>query len=64
LSLGQLRAEQLARVREIVLDGLRRHQARVYLFSTIPYKVDLVDLSRTDPAFRKRVQQEGLLWNG
>lgn len=85
-----------------MLEGLRGHQARVYLFgsaakglagagsdidvavlplkplpvgvlssvrerleeSTIPYQVDLVDLTRTDPSFRKRVQEEGLLWNG
>jgi hypothetical protein len=32
--------------------------------STIPYKVDLVDLARTAPAFWKQVQREGLPWNG
>jgi len=30
--------------------------------STVPYTVDLVDLSRADPAFRKRVVKEGVLW--
>ncbi|MBE0467021.1 MAG: nucleotidyltransferase domain-containing protein [Candidatus Desulforudis sp.] len=102
MSRRQPRAEQLLRVRKIVLEGLRGPQTRVYLFgsaakglagagsdidvavlpleslpagvlssvrerleeSTIPYQVDLVDLTRTDPAFRKRVQEEGLLWNG
>ena len=29
--------------------------------STFPYRVDLVDLSQTDPAFRERVLQEGVL---
>lgn len=30
--------------------------------STIPYKVDLVDLRRTGPAFRRQVIEEGVLW--
>jgi predicted nucleotidyltransferase len=31
--------------------------------SSVPYHVDVVDLSRTDPAFRRRVLAEGVLWN-
>lgn len=30
--------------------------------STIPYSVDLVDLSQTEEAFRERVRREGILW--
>jgi len=30
--------------------------------SAVPYTVDLVDLSQTDPAFRARVLEEGVLW--
>lgn len=32
--------------------------------STVPYNIDLVDLSRTDPHLRERVQKEGVLWSG
>jgi uncharacterized protein len=31
--------------------------------STIPYTVDLVDLSQTDNNFRKKILAEGILWN-
>lgn len=38
-------------------------QARFVLEeSTVPYKVDLVDLRRTDAAFRRQVIEEGVLW--
>ncbi len=30
--------------------------------STIPYRVDVVDLSATDRAFRERVRKEGIVW--
>jgi hypothetical protein len=30
--------------------------------STVPYRVDLVDLSKTDSAFCRRVLQEGIEW--
>jgi len=30
--------------------------------STIPYEVELVDLSETTPEFRERVRREGILW--
>ncbi|WP_366923746.1 nucleotidyltransferase domain-containing protein [Metallumcola ferriviriculae] len=30
--------------------------------STIPYRVDVVDLSEVDPVFLKRVKEEGILW--
>ena len=30
--------------------------------STVPYSVDLVDLSQTEEPFRQRVRQEGILW--
>ena len=32
--------------------------------SHVPYNVDLVDLSVADAAFRERVIEEGILWNG
>ena len=31
--------------------------------SRVPYEVDLVDLSQTEPAFRARVLTEGTLWS-
>jgi hypothetical protein len=30
--------------------------------STIPYRVDVVDLADTDPTFRERVRREGVVW--
>jgi len=30
--------------------------------STVPFAVDLIDLSSVDPAFRRRVLQEGIPW--
>jgi predicted nucleotidyltransferase len=30
--------------------------------STIPYDVDVVDISTASPTFRERVRQEGILW--
>ncbi len=30
--------------------------------SRLPYKVDLVDLSRVAPAFRAQVEREGVVW--
>ena len=32
--------------------------------STIPYEVDVVDLSRVAPEFRERVRREGQRWVG
>jgi predicted nucleotidyltransferase len=96
------RARALERVREITLQVLGDHDARVYLFgssvtgrlrqssdidvaidavralpsgllaelrerleeSTIPYDVDIVDLSAAPPEIRARAEQEGLLWRG
>lgn len=31
--------------------------------SHVPYRVDVVDLTRTSPEFRQRVMTEGVLWN-
>jgi len=31
--------------------------------SNIPYSVDLVDLSRSNPGFVQRVREEGVAWN-
>ena len=31
--------------------------------SNIPYPVDLVDLSRSNPEFVQRVREEGVAWN-
>jgi uncharacterized protein len=31
--------------------------------SHVPYRVDVVDLTRTSPEFRQRVLTEGVLWN-
>jgi hypothetical protein len=30
--------------------------------STIPYRVDVVDLAETDADFRERIRREGVLW--
>jgi len=30
--------------------------------STVPYRVEVVDLGETDTAFRERVRREGILW--
>jgi uncharacterized protein len=32
--------------------------------SHVPYRVDVVDLSAVDPAFRERVLAEGVRWSG
>lgn len=32
--------------------------------SHIPYRVEVVDLSKVDPCFRERVLKEGIRWNG
>ncbi len=32
--------------------------------STIPYEVEVVDLSRVDRAFRRKVLAEAIAWNG
>ncbi|MGE0683362.1 MAG: nucleotidyltransferase family protein [Candidatus Binatia bacterium] len=31
--------------------------------SHVPYRVDVVDLQKTDPEFRRRVLTEGISWN-
>jgi predicted nucleotidyltransferase len=31
--------------------------------STIPYRVDVVDLADADPAFREQVRREGVVWS-
>jgi predicted nucleotidyltransferase len=30
--------------------------------STIPYEIDVVDLSQASPQFRERVRREGVVW--
>jgi uncharacterized protein len=52
LPTGPVPSDTLARLRETFED------------STIPYEVDVVDLSRVTPAFRERVQREGQRWVG
>jgi len=32
--------------------------------STIPYEVEVIDLSAVDEAFRRKVLAEGIAWNG
>lgn len=32
--------------------------------SRVPYWVEIVDLADVDPAFRQRILQEGVRWNG
>lgn len=31
--------------------------------STIPYRVEIVDLSHADDGFRQRIKEEGILWS-
>jgi hypothetical protein len=52
LPIGPLPADALARLREAFDE------------STIPYEVDVVDLSSVSPAFRERVLREGQQWVG
>jgi uncharacterized protein len=30
--------------------------------STIPYTVDIIDLSQTDPGFRQKIIEKGIIW--
>lgn len=32
--------------------------------SNLPYTVDIIDLSQIDEAFKQKILQEGILWNG
>lgn len=32
--------------------------------STVPYRVDVVDIAEAAPGFRERVRREGILWIG
>ncbi|WP_100401114.1 type VII toxin-antitoxin system MntA family adenylyltransferase antitoxin [Bacillus sp. FJAT-44742] len=48
---GALKAECLASLRDNLED------------STIPYNVDVVDLTKADSSFRTKVIKEGILWN-
>jgi hypothetical protein len=32
--------------------------------SELPYRVDLVDLSKVNPSFKEKVKKEGILWIG
>ena len=100
LSQNPVRQRSLERVRQIVLDRLEGHRARVYLFgscargtinrwsdidvaiepleklpvgliahinedleeSTVPYFVDVVDLSTSRPEFRDRIMKDAVVW--
>ncbi len=48
---GELPAGLLSRIREEIEN------------SNVPYQVDLIDLSQTDEAFRRRVLKEGTQWS-
>lgn len=48
---GELPAGLISRIREELEE------------SSVPYRVDLVDLSKTDKIFRRRVLKEGIEWN-
>lgn len=50
LPVRELPAGLLSRIRESLQESL------------VPFKVELVDLSQTDEAFRKRVLAEGIIW--
>jgi len=50
--LEQLPVDVLPRLRETLEE------------STIPQRVDLIDLSETSPAFRDAVRQQGIKWSG
>jgi len=47
---GELYDPALARLREALEE------------STVPYRVDVIDLSDVDTEFRERVRREGILW--
>jgi uncharacterized protein len=42
--------------------GLISEIAEMLEESTVPYEVDIVDLSRASPDFRARVEAEGIWW--
>ncbi len=42
--------------------ALASHLRETFEESTIPYQVDIVDLSTVSENFRKKVLQEGVLW--
>ena len=50
-------------VGSIPFDALSRLRS-AFEESTIPYEVDVVDLSRVEPAFRDKVLREGVAWVG
>ena len=50
LPIGQLPAGWISQLKEIIEQ------------STIPYFVDIIDLSKTDEDFRNKVFSEGILW--
>ncbi len=52
LPVGKLPLGLLSRIRESLQE------------SHVPFNVELVDLSQTDEAFRKRVLEEGIVWAG
>ena len=43
-------------------DGLLSDIRETLFESTIPYRVDVVDLGQVDAEFRRRVLTEGILW--
>ena len=52
LPVGRLPVGLLSRIREALQE------------SHVPFNVELVDLSQTDEAFKKRVLEEGIVWAG
>lgn len=42
--------------------GFMAHLKETIEDSTIPYSVDVVDLSEVDPAFREKILAEGIEW--
>lgn len=48
---GTLESRQLVKVRHLLEE------------STIPYRVDVVDLTQADPALLANVMREGIVWN-
>lgn len=43
--------------------GLLSHLQEALEESYVPYPIEMVDLSQTDVAFRRRVLEEGILWS-
>jgi hypothetical protein len=48
---------------QILPSGTLARLKAAYEESNIPYTIDLVDLTQTDPEFKEKVEKEGVRWS-